>query len=125
MRHKLKHRKLNRTSSHRRALLRNMSIALVTHERIRTTVAKAKELRPFIEKLVTKGRNNNLYYKRYLFSILRDNNIVDKLINNIAQRFQNRPGGYVRIMKNGFRYGDAAPMAIIEFVDYSSENKTE
>ncbi|MBQ4874906.1 MAG: 50S ribosomal protein L17 [Rickettsiaceae bacterium H1] len=121
MRHILKHRKLSRTSSHRKALLRNMSISLLRYERIRTTLAKAKELRPFVEKLVTKGRKNQLYIRRNLLSVLCDKVIVTKLMNDISVRFKERSGGYLRILKNGFRHGDSAPMAIIEFIDYNPE----
>ncbi len=124
MRHLLKHRKLNRTSSHRKALLRNMSCSLILHERIRTTLAKAKELRPFVEKLITQGKkDNSLATRRRLISILSTNQkpLIDKLLDDVAVRFKERPGGYLRILRNGFRRGDAAPMAIIEFVDYTPE----
>ena len=121
MRHRLKFGKLNRTSAHRKALLRNMSVALLQHERVRTTLAKAKELRPFVEKLVTKARKGeNLCVRRKLISMLQDKSIVDKLIDDLSPRFVDRAGGYLRIMKNGFRYGDCSPMAVIEFVDYKS-----
>lgn len=119
MRHRLGYRKLNRTSSHRKAMMVNMSISLLQHERIKTTVAKAKELRPFLEKLITKGKKGKCNKIR-LFSVLRDKVIVDKLLNEVAIKFQDRYGGYLRIMKSGFRYGDCAPMAVIEFVDYNS-----
>ena len=102
-------------------MLRNMSIALLKHERITTTLAKAKELRPFVEKLVTRGRENHLHVRRSLLSILRDNVIVNKLFSNISLRFKDRQGGYLRILKKGFRNGDCASMAIIEFVDYNVE----
>ena len=119
MKHKLKLAKLNRTSSHRKALLRNMSLALLEHERIKTTLPKAKALRPFVEKLVTKSRDGkNLAVRRKLLSLLQNKAIVSKLIDQISPRFVERPGGYLRIIKNGFRYGDCAPMAIIEFVDH-------
>ncbi len=123
MRHLLKHRKLKRTSSHRKSLLRNMSISLLRHKRINTTLAKAKNLRPFLEKLITKGRcGDSLHVRRQLISKLQDKSIVDLLIKDVSVRFKDRPGGYLRILKNGFRYGDCAPMAIIEFVDYKVED---
>lgn len=117
MRHGIKGRKLNRTSSHRSAMLVNMACALVKHEQIKTTLPKARELRPYIEKIVTRARGATLHDRRLLFSILRDDVIVDKLITTLASRYQGRPGGYTRIIKAGFRYGDAAPLAYIEFVD--------
>lgn len=126
MRHILRHRKLNRTSSHRKALLRNMSVSLLRHERIKTTLPKAKELRPFVEKLITKGKrqDNTLHVMRSLLSVLQDQVMVDKLMVDVAARFKERNGGYLRILKNGFRYGDCAPMAIIEFVDYTSSSSS-
>ena len=117
MRHGFKRRRLNRTSSHRKMLLRALSCSLIKHEQIKTTLPKAKELRPVIEKLITMARRGSLHARRTAISRLQDNNVVKKLFDDVAQRFINRPGGYVRIMKSGFRYGDCAPMAIIEFVD--------
>lgn len=117
MRHKIKGRKLNVTSSHRQAMLANMAVSLVTHEQIKTTLPKAKELRPYIEILVTKAKNNNLTARRNILSKIKDKKAVEKLINVLGTRYKDRPGGYVRIIKAGFRYGDLAPIAYIEFVD--------
>ena len=117
MRHGFKRRRLNRTSSHRKMLLRALSCSLIKHEQIKTTLPKAKELRPVIEKLITIARRGSLHARRTAITRLQDNNVVKKLFDDVAPRFMNRQGGYVRIMKSGFRYGDCAPMAIIEFVD--------
>jgi large subunit ribosomal protein L17 len=117
MRHGIKTKKLNRTSSHRKAMIVNMSVALVLHEQITTTLPKAKVLRPMVEKLVTIGKKGDLNARRKLFSLLRSDLAVAKLIDLIAVRYADRKGGYLRIMKAGFRYGDMAPMAVIEFVD--------
>lgn len=123
MRHGIKHRKLNRTSSHRKAMLANMAASLVKHEQIVTTLPKAKELRPFLEKLITMGKqaaaNPDRYVakRRQVISKMRDETQVKKIFDVLAERYEDRPGGYIRIMKAGFRYGDAAPMAIIELVD--------
>ena len=117
MRHGISGRKLNRTSAHRQALFANMAIALIEHEQIKTTLPKAKELRPFVEKLITFGKKGDLNSKRIVYSILRSDNAVKKLFEVLAERFKARNGGYARIMKYGFRYGDNAPMAIIEFVE--------
>lgn len=117
MKHGLKQRKLNRTSSHRRALFANMAAALIKHEQIVTTLPKAKDLRPFVEKLVTLGKKGTLADRRAAFAILRDDAMVAKLFSALADRYANRQGGYTRVLKAGFRYGDAAPMAVIEFVD--------
>ncbi|MGH1377994.1 MAG: 50S ribosomal protein L17 [Alphaproteobacteria bacterium] len=123
MRHGIKHRKLNRTSSHRKAMLANMAASLVKHEQIVTTLPKAKELRPYLEKLITMGKqaaaNPDRYVakRRQAISKMRDETQVKKIFDVLAERYEDRPGGYVRIMKAGFRYGDAAPMAIIELVD--------
>ena len=119
MRHRVAHRKLGRTSEHRLSLLRNMAASLITHERIRTTVAKAKELRPFVEKLVTLGKRDSLHARRQALSILPSNKAaVHRLFGEVSPRFAERPGGYTRILKLGPRQGDGAPMALIEFVDY-------
>jgi large subunit ribosomal protein L17 len=118
MRHRVAHRKLGRTTEHRLALLRNMAASLITHERIRTTVAKAKELRPFVEKLVTLGKQDSLHARRQAFSVLSSKTVVHRLFSDVAPRFSERPGGYTRILKLGPRQGDGAPMAFIEFVDY-------
>ena len=118
MRHRVAHRKLGRTSEHRLALLRNMAASLITHERIRTTVAKAKELRPFVEKLVTLGKQDSLHARRRALSVLSSKTVVRRLFSDVSPRFSERPGGYTRILKLGPRKGDGAPMAFIEFVDY-------
>ena len=117
MRHKLKHRKLNRTSSHRKAMFANMSAALIKHEQIRTTLAKAKELRPIVEKLITLGKKGSLHARRHAISRLAPDAYIDKLFGEVAKRYENRNGGYTRIIKDGNRYGDSAPMAYIELVD--------
>ena len=117
MRHNYSGRKLNRKTSHRLALLKNLSKSLIIHEQIETTLPKAKDLRPFVEKILTMGKNNCVASKRRVFSYLGDKNIVDKVFNVLAKRYQKRNGGYVRILKSGFRYGDSAPTAIIELVE--------
>ncbi|KAF0098602.1 MAG: large subunit ribosomal protein L17 [bacterium] len=117
MRHRLSNRKLNRTSSHRAALLRNLSIALLTHEAIKTTLPKAKELRRVVEPLITLGKTPTLANRRLAFNRLRDRDMVSKLFDDLGPRFMSRPGGYVRILKFGFRQGDNAPMAYVELVD--------
>ncbi|HJD62630.1 MAG TPA: 50S ribosomal protein L17 [Rickettsia endosymbiont of Degeeriella rufa] len=117
MRHKIKGRKLNVTSSHRKAMLANMAVSLVTHEQIKTTLPKAKELRPYIEVLVTKAKDNNLSARRNILSKIKDKKAIAKLIDVLGVRYKDRPGGYTRIVKAGFRYGDLAPIAYIEFVD--------
>lgn len=123
MRHGLSGRKLNRTSSHRKAMFANMAVALITHEQIRTTLPKAKELRPFVEKLVTLGKRGGLYAWRRALSTLSDGKVVDKLFTTLAERYAKRAGGYTRVLKAGYRYGDCAPMAYIEFVDRDPEAK--
>ncbi len=117
MRHGLKGRKLNRTSSHRKALFANLAVALLKHEQITTTLPKAKDLRPIVEKLVTLGKKGDLHARRQIIAATGDKVIAEKLITVLAGRYANRNGGYLRIMKAGFRYGDMAPMAVIEFVD--------
>lgn len=117
MRHKLKLKKLNRTSSHRKAMMANMAVSLVMNEQIKTTVAKAKLIRPYVEKLVTKSKKETLAARRDIISSIKDKNAADKLMSVLAERYKTRPGGYLRIVKSGFRYGDVAPMAYIEFVD--------
>jgi large subunit ribosomal protein L17 len=117
MRHQNRGRKLSRTSSHRRAMFANMAVALVKHEQIRTTLPKAKELRPVVEKLVTLGKRGDLHARRLLIAKTRDEPTATKLIDVLAPRYRERPGGYVRVLKAGFRHGDNAPMAIIEFVE--------
>jgi large subunit ribosomal protein L17 len=110
-------RKLNRTASHRKALFANMAAALIKHEQIKTTLPKAKDLRPIVEKLITMGKHGGLANRRRAYAVLRDDAIVSKLFGVIAERYAGRSGGYTRVLKAGFRYGDAAPMAVIEFVD--------
>ncbi|MDH5411149.1 MAG: 50S ribosomal protein L17 [Alphaproteobacteria bacterium] len=117
MRHGISGRKLNRTSSHRKALFSNMANALIKHEQIKTTLPKAKELRPVVEKLVTLGKRGNLHARRQAFAMLRDDVMTRKLFDTLAGRYADRSGGYTRVLKAGHRRGDAAPMAIIEFVD--------
>ena len=123
MRHKLAYRKLNRTSEHRKALFTNMLNSLIKYEQITTTLPKAKELKPKIDKAITLGKKNNLQSKKSLFSQLQDKSSVDKLIKTLSQRYEKRKGGYSRVIKAGFRYGDDAPMAIIELVDRDVEAK--
>jgi len=123
MRHGKSGRKLNRTSSHRQAMFQNMAQALVKHEQITTTLPKAKELRPIVEKLVTMGRDGTLHNRRLLIARTRCEKTAAKLIDVLGPRYQDRPGGYVRIMKAGFRYGDNAPLAVIEFVDRDVDAK--
>jgi large subunit ribosomal protein L17 len=117
MRHGLSKRKLNRTSSHRKAMFKAMACSLFEHEKIKTTLPKAKELRPIVEKIITKARKGTLHARRTTISMLQKEEIVRKLFDDIAVRNLKRSGGYVRILKTGFRYGDSAPMAIIELVD--------
>lgn len=117
MRHRLGLRKLNRTSAHRLAMLRNMSIALLRYEAIKTTLPKAKELRRVVERLITLGKSDSVANRRLAFAQLRDREIVTKLFNDIGPRFAARQGGYTRILKMGFRVGDNAPMAYMELVD--------
>ncbi|MCI4662088.1 MAG: 50S ribosomal protein L17 [Neomegalonema sp.] len=123
MRHGHGYRKLNRTHSHRRAMLANMACSLIEHEQIKTTLPKAKELRPYVEKLITLSRRGDLHARRLCLSKLRHEPAVAKLFEVLAERYKERPGGYIRVMKAGFRYGDAAPMAIIELVDRDAEAK--
>ena len=123
MRHKLANRTLNRTSEHRKALFKNMLNSLIKYEQITTTLPKAKELKPKIDKAITLGKKNNLQSKKSLFSQLQDKSSVDKLIKKLSQRYEKRRGGYSRVIKAGFRYGDDAPMAIIELVDRNVEAK--
>ena len=117
MRHRESGRKLNRNSSHRKAMFRNMAVSLIEHEIIRTTLPKAKELRRFAEPLITMAKNDNVAKRRLAFSRLRNRNIVTKLFNELGPRYKERPGGYLRILKCGFRTGDKAAMAIVELVD--------
>ena len=117
MRHGMSGRKFNRTSSHRKAMFSNMAAALIKHEQIKTTLPKAKDLRPIVEKLITLGKKGGLHNRRLAYAQLRDDVIVAKLFGPIAERYSQRPGGYTRVLKAGFRYGDAAPLAFIELVD--------
>jgi large subunit ribosomal protein L17 len=117
MRHRNSNRKLNRTSSHRQAMLRNMATSLLRHEIIKTTLPKAKELRRIAEPLITLGKDATLANRRLAFSRLRDRDVVGKLFNELGPRYSTRPGGYLRILKCGFRNGDNAPMALVELVD--------
>lgn len=123
MRHRIAHRKLNRTASHRKAMFANMSSSLVEHEQIVTTLPKAKELRPFVEKLVTLAKKGDLNSRRIAIARMRNKEQAKKLFDVIGPRYADRQGGYIRIMKAGFRYGDNAPMAVIEFVDRDEEAK--
>ena len=117
MKHNIKNKKLNKTSSHRKAMFMNMSNALIKHEQITTTLAKAKELRRFVEKIVTLGKKGDLLSRRKSVSILQDQNMSKKVFDVLAERYKDRAGGYTRIIKLGNRYGDNAPTAVIEFVD--------
>ena len=117
MRHKYSGRKLNRTSSHRTAMFKNMMASLIEHEEIKTTLPKAKELRKFLERLITISKVDTVAKRRVVFSRIRSKDAVTKLFSEIGPRFKNRPGGYLRILKCGFRPGDKAPMAIIQLVD--------
>ena len=123
MRHRKSGRKLNRTASHRRAMFRNMATALLKHEQINTTLPKAKELRPIVEKLITLGGNDNLANRRKAYAYLVNDLIVRKLFDTLGPRYTERPGGYTRIIKAGFRHGDMAPMAVIELVDRDTDAK--
>ena len=123
MRHRLSGRKLGRTSSHRKALQKNMAAALIKHEQIKTTLPKAKELAPHVEKLITLGKRGTLHARRQAFAQLRNEAVVAKLFDVLAERYGSRSGGYTRIMKAGHRFGDAADMAIIEFIDRDEDAK--
>jgi large subunit ribosomal protein L17 len=125
MRHGNHRSKLNRTSEHRAALMRNLAVALITHERIRTTDAKAKQLRPFVEHLVTLGRDGTLHHRRLAFSELGKKEAVHKLFTVLGPRFAQRPGGYTRVVKADIREGDGAPMSFIEFVERTQKEKAE
>lgn len=117
MRHGMKHRKLNMTRSQRRALFANLTNALLTHEQINITVPRAKELRTFADNMITFAKKGDLNSRRMALGFLRDNEVVSKLFSTLAERYKDRQGGYTRVLKAGIRYGDAAPMAIIELVD--------
>lgn len=118
MRHKYKGRKFGRNAGHRKALLMNLAKSVITHESIETTLPKAKDIRPIVEKLITKGKTNSLHTRRELYSFFsNDQKVVQKILSELSPRYSKRPGGYLRIIKTGFRQGDAAPMAIIQFVE--------
>ncbi|MAZ79640.1 MAG: 50S ribosomal protein L17 [Gammaproteobacteria bacterium] len=121
MRHKYSGRKLNRTSSHRTAMFKNMMASLIEHEEIKTTVPKAKELRGFVERLITISKTDTVAKRRIVFSRIRSKEAVTKLFNELGPRFKQRPGGYLRILKCGYRAGDKAPMAIVQLVDKKQE----
>ena len=117
MRHQMANRRLGRSSSHRKAMFANMAVALIKHEQIKTTLPKAKELRRVVDRLVTLSKKGTLHARRQAHSVLRDDAITRKLFDTLAERYKERPGGYTRVLKAGFRYGDMAPMAVIELVD--------
>ncbi len=123
MRHRMSGRKLNRTSSHRKAMFSNMVVSLLDHEQITTTLPKAKELRRIADKMITLGKRGDLHARRQALSVLKDNDIVSKLFSGLAERYKERNGGYTRVLKAGNRYGDMAPMAVIELVDRDVEAK--
>ncbi len=117
MRHGVAKRKLNKSISHKRSMFANMAVSLIKHEQIKTTLPKAKELRPIIEKMITNARSKDLHARREALSFLRDEAMTEKLLTVLVDRYATRNGGYTRVLRAGFRYGDMAPMAIIEFVD--------
>ncbi len=123
MRHGVAHRKLNRTASHRRAMFANMAASLIEHEQIVTTLPKAKELKPIMDKLITLAKRGDLHARRQAISKIRDKGQVAKLFETLGPRYAERPGGYTRVLKAGFRHGDSAPMAVIELVDRDPEAK--
>ena len=123
MKHNIRHRKLNRTSAHRKALLMNLSNALLKHEQITTTLPKAKELRPFVEKIISLGKKGNLHARRKANSLLQDEKNIKRIFDVFSQRYKDRKGGYTRIVKLGNRFGDNAPTAVIELVDRDIEAK--
>ena len=123
MRHAYRGRRFNRTAEHRKAMFANMSAALIKHEQIITTLPKAKDLRPIVEKLVTLGKRGGLHARRQAIGFLRDPYIADKLFTTLGPRYAGRNGGYLRVLKAGFRFGDMAPMAVIEFVERDTAAK--
>ena len=123
MRHKLGYKKLNRTSEHRKALIKNMLNSLIKYEQITTTLPKAKVLKPQADKIITLGKKNNLQYTKILISKLQDTKSANKVKKTLAKRYEGRKGGYTRIIKSGYRYGDNAPLAVIEFVDRDVQAK--
>ena len=123
MRHGMSRRKLNRSGTHRKAMFANMAVALLKHEQIQTTLPKAKDLRRVVERLITLGKRGDLHARRQALSVLRDRKIASKLFTELAERYKDRAGGYTRVLKAGFRYGDMAPMGLIELVDRNPEAK--
>lgn len=123
MRHRMSGRKLNRTKEHRKAMFSNMAAALIKHEQIKTTLPKAKDLRPIVEKLITLGKKGRLADRRRAFAMLRDDATTAKLFDTLADRYAERNGGYTRVIKAGYRYGDTAPMAVIELVERDEDAK--
>ena len=123
MRHRMSGRKLNMKSAHRESMFSNMTVSLLRHEQIKTTKPKAKELRSFADKMVTLGKRGTLHARRQAFAFLRDDEVVKKLFDSLAERYKDRQGGYIRIIRANFRYGDCAPMAYIEFVDRDVDAK--
>ena len=123
MRHGFSGRRFNRTASHRKAMFSNMAVALLKHEQIKTTLPKAKDLRRVVDRLITLGKRGDLHARRQAFAKLRDDKVTAKLFGELAERYKDRPGGYSRVLKAGFRYGDMAPMAVIELVDRNEDAK--
>ena len=123
MRHRMSHRGFSRTSTHRKAMFENLAAALLKHEQIRTTLPKAKDLRPIVERLITLGKRGGLHARRQAIAKLGDKALAEKLLTTLAERYADRPGGYTRIIKAGFRYGDDAPMALIELVERDLDAK--
>jgi len=123
MRHRMNHRGFSRRSAHRKAMFENLAAALLKHEQIRTTLPKAKDLRPIVERLITLGKRGGLHARRQAIAKLGDAKLADKLLTTLAERYADRPGGYTRIVKAGFRYGDDAPMALIELVERDIDAK--
>jgi large subunit ribosomal protein L17 len=123
MRHRMSHRGFSRTSAHRKAMFENLAAALLKHEQIRTTLPKAKDLRPIVERLITLGKKGGLHSRRLAIARLQDAALANKLMTVLAERYASRPGGYTRIIKAGYRYGDEAAMAVIELVDRDPEAK--
>ena len=123
MRHKISGRKLNRTSSHRKAMFANMTVSLLRHEQIKTTKPKAKELRVFADRMITLGKKGGLHARRRAMSFLQDDEVVSKVFESLADRYRDRQGGYTRVLGSGYRYGDSAPMAIIELVERDPDVK--
>ncbi len=123
MRHGTSRRKLNRSSTHRKAMFANMAVSLLKHEQIKTTLPKAKDLRRVVDRLITLGKRGDLHARRRAMSVLRDRKITVKLFDVLASRYKERPGGYTRVLKAGFRYGDMAPMGVIELVDRDPDAK--